>query len=473
MVKGVRCKFTVLFCTAALFMALICLIGSPQVVAQEKTAQPEKAESTQPEKNFPGINEIGSRATEIASKIAEAETQLQKAEDLTPVYETLDPLVARIEEVEARYTNWEQIKTWRVNRIRSAQSNYNDLAEQQKVKLNVLYTRLQVLEKLRSTWENEKTFWLEWQKVLSTTDATFPATTFERTLAGIDNLLERITRVGGELIRAQQKYSPGQEIIARRLSIIDKTLGSMRWDTFRRNSFSIVEPAYYRQFNRELFNDFTSSLTTTLRWPKSYFKDHGWVVVLQVILILAISGLLISRRKKSKPIEENWHFLFQRPLAGAIFINIIVIGNFTRLYRNLPLSFKWILLTSITVVVIRLINVGFLKPSEKKAASIIAVVYIITQSLQTFGIPEPILQFYDMLLSAAAVFLGWRFLTRRQEVRKLQRILASLFLGISIVCLATAMLGFERLSSTLLLASVSTFFSYCAWDHSAFGKWRH
>jgi small-conductance mechanosensitive channel len=474
MVKDFRYKFTVLFCTAALFLALICLIGPQQLMAQEETTQPEKtesvqpdktetaqaekAENTQPEKDFPGINEIGSRATETVSRMAGAETQLHKAEDLAPVYETLDPLVAKIEELEARYTNWEQVTTWRVNRIRSAQANYLDLAEQQKVKLNVLYTRLQVLENLRSTWEKEKTYWLEWRKVLSTTDITFPAATFERTLAGIDKLLARITRVGGELIRAQQKYAPGQEIIARRLSTIDKTLGSMRRETFRRNSFSLVEPAYYRQFNRELFADFTSSLSTTLRWPKSYFKDHGWAAALQVIFILIITWLLISRRKKSKPIEENWRFLFQRPFAGAIFINIIIVGNFTYQYRNLPLSYKWMLLIITAVVIIRLINVGFLKPRERKAASIIAVAFIITESLQTFGIPEPFLQLYDVLFCAAAISLCWQFFSRRREEMPLHRFLVNLISGISVVCLATAMLGFERLASTLLIASVSTFF---------------
>ena len=465
MVKGVRCKFSTIFCTSALLLALICLIGSPQGVAQEKTEQPEKAETVQPEKaetaepgkSFPGINEIGSRATEIASKIAEAETQLQKAEDLAPVFETLDPLVARIEEVEARYTNWEQIKTWRMNRIRSAQSNYSDLAEQQKVKLNTIYTRLQVLEKLRSTWENEKTFWLEWQKVLSTTDATFPATTFERTLEGIDNLLERITRVGGELIRAQQKYSPGQEIIARRLSIIEKTLGSMRRDTFRRNSFSLVEPAYYRQFNRELIADFTSSLTTTFRWPKSYFKDHGWVVVLQVILILTITGLLISRRKKSKPIEEKWRFLFRHPLAGASFINIIVIGNFTKQYQNLPLTGTWVLKVIMTTATIRLVN-AFLKDSpDKKAVSSIIFIYLVTETLQTFGIPEPFLQLYDMLISSAGIILCLQLLQKRNKEMWKQRFMLSSVLAIAIVVLINALLGFERLASAILHTTVSTF----------------
>ena len=455
MIKGIRYTFTTLFCAATLFLVLACLLGPVNVSGQEESPQPETAETAESAKSFPGINEIVPRATLVAARIAVADDVLQKAKALESVYEVLDPLVLKIDELEARYTNWEEIKRWQLNRLRIAESNYAGLGAQQKRKLNIVSTQLQSLEKLRNTWRQEKTYWLKWQELLSKSDTTFPEETFQRVLASIEGILERINTVGGELVKAQQKYSPGQEIIARRLSMIDKALSSKRWDTFHRNSFSLFEPAFYRQFNRELFAELKSSLTT-LQWPISYFKDRGWLFALQIIVILIITWLLVHRKKQSKPIAEEWDFLFQRPLSGAIFITIIILVNFTRQYQNMPLTWRWLHIVIVSVVAIRLINVFFSRPRDRKIATTFVATLIVNQSLQTFGIPEPFLQLYVGLIYAGVIPFCLQFIRRGDEEEPLQRFLAYVFLGIAIIGLSTAMLGFERLATRILYASIST-----------------
>jgi potassium efflux system protein len=463
MIKCFRYTFTVYFRTATLFLVLASLLGPVNVKAQDKTAQPEKDESAQSKKvetaetkkSFPGINEIVPRATMVAGRIAMADDALLKAKVLDSVYEALDPLVLKIDELEARYTNWEDINRWQFSRLRNAESNYAELGAQQKGKLNIVSSQLQNLEKLRNTWRQQKTYWLEWQELLSKSDTKFPEETLQRTLASIEGILERINTVGGELLLAQQKYSPGQEIITRRLSMIDKAMSSKRRDTFRRNSFSLFESGFYRQFNRELFVELKSSLTD-LRWPIDYFRDRGWLFALQVIVILIITMLLVHRKRQSKPIAEEWDFLFQRPLAGAIFITIILLANFTRQYLNMPLTWRWLLIVIVSVMAIRLINVFFLRPRDKKIATALVVTLIVNESLQTFGIPEPFLQLFDVLFFAGVIPFCLKLSRRGDEEKPLQRFLAHVFLGIAIIGLSTAMLGFESLATRLLFASIST-----------------
>ena len=137
---------------------------------------------------------------------------------------------------------------------------------------------MKIMEDLLSTWEQEKAYWQEWQEILSKKNVRYPEETFGDILASIDRLLEQVTSVGGELIKAQQKYAPGQVIISRRLITINKTLNSIRKETFSRNSYSLFEPGYYRQFNRGLFTDFTSSLKTNFKTPESFYKDRGWAI---------------------------------------------------------------------------------------------------------------------------------------------------------------------------------------------------
>jgi small-conductance mechanosensitive channel len=453
----VRPRSHIFFCAAALFLALICLLCPLQVKAQEETAQPEKKETAQAKQDFPGRIEIIPRAAVIDAKLAEAHAQVQKAETLSPVYGILDLVEGRLGELEKRYTNWEEIKSWRLNRLRNAESDYADLAEQQKGQLIIIQTQLQIMEDLLSTWEKEKAYWQEWQEVLNKKSVIYPEEAFERILAGIDKLLERVISVGGELIKAQQKYSSGQAIITGRLIAINKTQNSIRKETFSRNSYSLLEPRYYRQFNRGLFTDFIRSLGTNIRPPHSFYKDRGLGIVLQAIIILIITQLLINRSKLSKPIAEEWRFLFRRPLAGAIFINIIVVGNFTQQYQGLPPIWRWLLFVIATIVAIRLINVLYQEPLEKKVVKIIGVIFIVTESLQTFGVPEPLLQLYDVLLCAAAIPLCWQLISRRHKELSKQRFLLYLVLGLASVGLTASMLGFERFSSMLIHATLTTF----------------
>jgi small-conductance mechanosensitive channel len=445
MVIGARFRFNTPCFILAFFLAIVCLLVPASVMALEKPVETTKV--------FPGLNEVVPQATSVAAKVTEAHDQIQRAEAQGFIYETLDALNERLKELEERYQDWKYINSWQFNSLRNAQSSYADLANLQKVQLKILYTHLQNLETLRSTWEEEKTYWHEWQGALSKTHVKVPEETFERTHTSIDNLLNRITKVAGELVKAQQKYSPGQEIIASRLSIIDKTVDSLRKDTFRRNTFSIFESGYYHQFNREMFANFTNNLTTNIRLPIGYFKQ---VLGLQLVCIFIITLLFIYRRKQSRPIAKEWSFLFRRPLEGATFISIIVIGNFTYLYRNIPPGWRWLLIIIMAVVTIRLIKVINPQPLEKKIFSTIAFIFIITESLQYFGLPTPLLQLYHGLLCAVTIHLCWRFIRDRPKEMSRLFFMMYLLLSIAIVSLTTTMLGFERFATSLIAATLGT-----------------
>ena len=156
MVKGARCKFTILCCVATLMLALVCSIVPASVRAQEKTAQPATAPS---EKIFPGLNEVVPQATLVATKIHEAQAQVLQAEIRDKVYQTLTDLVERLQELEERYSDWQEINSWQFSRMRTAQGSYAELSAEQKVQLDIIYSQLRILEELRSAWEREKAHW--------------------------------------------------------------------------------------------------------------------------------------------------------------------------------------------------------------------------------------------------------------------------------------------------------------------------
>jgi len=453
-----RVKFHILFYTAVLIMLLFCFLQPLQSKAQEQTTQPETNETPEVQ-NFPDRSEIIPRATITASKLAEALVQVQKAESLNVVYENLENVKKKLEKLEGQYTNWEDIENWRLNRLRMAESAYVNLRDKQKRQLAIVQAHLQTMEDLRATWEEERLYWKRWQETLNKKEVTYPKEAFERILAGIDQLLAKITKVYGEVINAQLRYIQDGVIISNRLIAINNTMESLRRQAFHRNSYSLFEPDFYRQFNRTLLSNFKTNLLAALWSPKEYLQimNRGWTIVPQLFIIFVITQLLIYRRKQSRPIAEEWHFLFSRPLTGAIFINIIAIGNFTSLYKNLPPALGWIMIVLMTVVTLRLIKVLNLEHFEKKAVNIAAVIYIITEFLYIFGTPEPLLQFYVILLCTAVILSCWRIIRGNQVELSRTRSLLYLLLGLAIVGLTTSILGFERLASILVHATFNTF----------------
>ncbi len=441
--------------SVALPVLLACLI-SPQVAFTLEAPVDEKTPVVQ-EKNFPGFNEVVPQASALAARMAEAEVQVHKAGSRKSVYATLDTLVEKLEKIEEHYSDWEDVTNWQTNRLLRAQAIYADLSEQQTKPLDIIYTQLNTLEKLRRIWEKEETYWQEWQGSLRQIDVKAPTEAFKRSLSSIDTLLKRITRVGGELVKAQQKYSPGQEIIASRLSTIGKALDSLRMDTFRRNAFSMFDLDYYRQFDRKLFADFKNELVTPLNMPANFLKRHGVVIGLQLLSIVIIALLLIYRNRQSKPLTEELSFLFRRPLAGATFVSITVISNFTNLYVNMPLGWRWLLIMITTIAALRLANSFYVQPLAKKLVRTTAIIFIITESLRYFGLPTPLLQLYNALLCTAAIPIFWRLIRSRDEEQLLrQRFLFYLIFGVAITGLVANVLGNESFTTNLINATLST-----------------
>lgn len=354
MVVTTKNHFHVPFYAAILFLTVVFLTLSVSVKAQEEATEPKAQKETVEAKIFPGRNEVVPQATVISARVAEADVQVRQAEARDAVYQTLDSLVDSLGKVEEQFQKWDEINSWRLNRLLRAQLSYTDLRDQQGKPLGSINTQLFILENLRNTWQNEKTYWQEWQVALGKKEVEVPVETFQRTLISIDTLLNRIDRVGSELVKAQQKYSSGQEVIASRLSMIDKSLDILRLDAFRRNTFSIFEPNFYSQFKLELFTDIKADLAITSSLPTSFLKRHSLAFSLQIVSIFIITLLLIHHRRQGKPIAEKWRFLFQRPLTGAIFITLSATLNFTNIYSKAPFDWAWLLMVFLVIVTMRL-----------------------------------------------------------------------------------------------------------------------
>ena len=363
-----------------------------------------------------------------------------------------------LNELEEQYKDWDGVDNWQINRLLIARATYNDLADLLNGQLKVINSELQSLESQRTNWEQEKTYWQGWRDHLLQAGVSPPAQVFKRSLNSIDNHLQQIARISSELVRAQQQYAPTQELLANRLSTIDKALDTIRKDTFRRNAIRMFEVDYYRQFDRDLWAEFTDNLAIGLSLPGNLVQRHGDITGLYLFSIITITLLLAYRGKQSIPVSAEWVFLFKRPLASAIFISIVILNLFTDLNVNLPLLLKWLLYVIITIAAMRLLNVFYASAGVKKAIRTIAVIAILTESLRYFGLPAPLMQLYNALLCAIAIPVCWQRI-RRPDKEKVsqQRFWAYLLLGVALIGLIASVLGFESFTTSLIDSTLTTF----------------
>lgn len=430
-------------------MFLSFLLSSQPLLAQE--VPPDRT------KTFPGFNEVIPQATRTATMVSEAHSQIHEAEKREAVYNTLDVIVVNLEELERQNSDWENVTNWPINRLLRAQSDYAELRDQQTQALSVIYAQFQTLENLRSIWERERTYWQEWQTYLNKIDVEAPSEAFTRSLTNIDDLLKRINRVGGELVQAQQKYSPGQEVIDSRLSTITKTHEALRLDIFKRNTLTMFEADYYRQFNRNLLTDFKANMGTTLTLPANLFSKHAGFIGLHLFSILVISLLFNFRHKQDKPLTGEWSFIFRRRFSGSTFVTIAVMFNFTNQYAKIPLILSWLLILVFTIAAIRLANALYEQPQAKKMVRTIAIIFIVNESLRYIGLPTPLMQLYNAFLCIVAIPICWLIIRRgRGEPTKHLLVTYPIF-GVSIIGLAANIFGNESFTTNLIDATLSTF----------------
>jgi len=439
------------------FTVCLCLVTWAPDISQPRAEEAPAPETTVEEVVFPGLNEVIPQANAISARLTAAEAVIAQADSLDGVHQKLADLADTLKEVEAQFINWEDAVNWPLNRLMTVETRYSQIDQEQKQQLEVLSGLFKDLENLRTTWTEEKNFWQKWQKALRKSEVNIPEDVFTKAQKNIDALLERISEASTKLLKMQEEYSAEREILDSRLLLIDKTLKQLRQETFRRNAYSLFSLDFYRQLTPEMFAEYRANFISTVRLPEGFWQRHGWIIILELISTVVLVSLLSLRRKRPKPISEDWRFLFQHPFAGAIFITIAATGS---LYENIPPSWAWLMLTIATIAATVLVAAMAENNRRRRLIVTLAIVYLVSEVLKVSGLPTPAYQLYEVLLCAFAAPTCLLIARRRRhkEPDRFGPYLASLYLIslVALVGLLTALLGFATLSIHLIEAVLGT-----------------
>lgn len=439
------------------FTVCLCLVTWVPGLAQTRAQEAPAAETPAEGRVFPGLNEVIPQANAVNAGLTAAEAVIAQADSLDPVRQRLADLANALKEMEAQFTKWEDAVNWPLNRLMTAETRYSQIDTELKEQFDVLSGLFKNLEDLRTNWTEEKNFWQEWHKVLRKSEVKIPEDVFTKTRKNIDDLLERISEASAKMLTLQEEFSAERELLDSRLLLIEKTLKQLRQETFRRNAFSLFSLDFYQQLTPEMFAEYRANLISTIRLPDGFWQRHGWIIIIEVISTVVLVSLLSLRRKRTRPISSEWRFLFQHPIAGAIFVTLAVTGS---LYENIPPSWGWLMLTIAMIAGTVLVAAMAENNRRRRLIIALAIVYLVSEVLKVSGLPTPAYQLYEVLLctiaAPACLLIARR--RRRQEPGKFGPYLASLYLIslVALVGLVTALLGFATLSIHLIEAVLGT-----------------
>lgn len=324
--------------------------------------------------------------------------------------------------------------------------------------LETISSRLVELDSLRQSWQERQAFWEQWRQVKIPDLLKDQKEAFSKAASAIDTVLNQIASAGQPLVALQNEVFQLQEQNQLALGKIDEKLQLIRGETFEKTAASFTNPDFYRQFNRELLSETHKNLRQAAKLDKDFFRQKGWVVVLQFFLAAGLAGFIMFKRDKGR-VSEEWQFLIQHPLATGVFVAVAALGF---LYGAIPGLWR-LLMISLAAFSSAILVSGLLKSRCKiLMVYLMASLLVFSTALQIIALPAPLYRLYLALLSVVGIPFLLLLATRcRKGLHgRIDGFVLALRLGAAILCLAflAQFGGFINLSARLFEASNKTVF---------------
>ena len=447
------------------FRSLILTIGLLLALTMPLSAAEETTSPTLPAASYPGLEEFTPRVNDVASRAIDAEQQISNAEQVLALKPKITDLQENLEQLEDQFTDWEQLNDWPLSLLMEGRSQYSELQRQQMDLQKSFSAPLMTLEEIQITWTKELDFWQgwvqslreTWQQAIKSARIKAPKESLERTLATIQDIIDKNTRMTNQLLQLQQSFSTQQEMVTDRVKRIDLAMHQLRQEAFRRSAPAVFAPEFYRQFSEGLLAELKNTIEATLRLPGDFLKRYAWVTILQGMACLIIGLLLTHRRNKTKPITRELHFLFAHPWAGAGLAALIL---FSRFYATPPALWRWGILvlgaTAATVLIVAM----YQKPLIRKLIRLITVILVMSETMQLIGLPRPLQQVFLIglctLILITALTLARREGHDEEATRSGLTMLLYMGVAIGLTGITAGLIGFVTFSANLVEAFIGT-----------------
>jgi potassium efflux system protein len=319
------------------FLALwLCLssLGAPWAQPASQPAQTPARETGQASQearppSFPGIAEVVPRAEELARKAQETREQVEARLRTREFERGIAEAEARFKELAARLRDMGEPRLWDFQRLQDARTTLENERKALDGQLGSISNRLQELEALRREWEDQLSFWGDWRRNLSATQAELPLDALGKAEQTIREVVQEISRGASTLMALQERISRLKEENRKIAAPVEATFNRMRGETFRRTEPAFPTRGFLEHLRSSPFPTLRVGLRAALLGAGESLKREEGVVILQLILVLVL-GTLGGWQKRRWGTRETFPLLLRHPWVLALFLVGVLSSLFLR-----------------------------------------------------------------------------------------------------------------------------------------------
>jgi small-conductance mechanosensitive channel len=441
-----------------LIICWLCLGPVPPSAAQnspEPVARKPAAEATTA--SYPGAAEVIPRLSKLREDASAALARIETLEVTAPFRGPLRQARERQAALDLRLKELGDPATWNVERLIDIRGSLAEQRNLLKKLLETVSTPVTELDGMHQAWIERRDFWSHWAEALRGPDFKLPAEAFAEARKTIEKVLSRVGEAVDQLIALQKEVTALQDANLARLNRVEASLDALRRETFRKTAPSFANPAFYRQFDAELWRQVgTGSVTQGL--PADFLRSQGWIAGLQVLVALFLGGFIRSHRHDPE-VADEWRFILKHPWATGIFVAVAGLGF---IYAAPP-AFLRLLLWLLAVGSGSVLTAGLLDNRRKTfTVFFLAVLFLASLGLQNIGVLQPLYRLYLALVTLLSIPVLWQVAVLERRASKGRGTFFSFALKVGCLVLLAAFAsqcsGYTVLSSRLFEASLETVF---------------
>ncbi len=408
-----------------------------------------------PPVSYPGLQDVVPQSSQLKDDLTQMATSITSNVDIDNLTEKAEKLINDWQTFSDQVLSYGELKTWPVNRLLLAQTQIeiqnNDFGSM----LEQVSEPLSAFEDIRVVWSARKQYWNEWEESLKESGTKVTRDTFRKVNSLITESIQEIEGPITQLLQLQQRISKARDTLLALREKLNAEMTTLRRDPFKRNAHPLLARDFFQQFDRSLYKKAVEGMKATFQFQGDFVSRQGWMIGFQAGLVLLLLWIFRFLERATADRAEEWGFVFQRPIAAALFIAATI----PQLFYIAPPPLLILTLSALAVFsAARLATALIEKKIERRYVYILAALYIFSGILNVTGIPLPYHRLYIFLF--CLVGIPALFISAMHQIRLKGggKIVGSMFLGalLLLIVLIAELTGYVTFASHLLEASFGT-----------------
>jgi len=400
---------------------------------------------------FPGLSEVGPRASELKTKADESRKILLTLTQMESREQDLDTVEARFQKLQESILKLTDADNWDATKLSDANLALLKEKKDQEALVAKFTATLTDLESYRMEWEKQEAYWREWSDFLDAKNNETLSETFDGARKTITQMLKDVNGAIPGIFPLQER---GARLLRQTIKlgeILEVAFSRERTKIFKKNEISLFNTLFYTQFN--------SAFWRSIRDHLGHFEDPPdrrslWKMAARISMAFILAFLVLSLRETERAKEDRL-FLLDHPWALGVFLSealsIIFFGPPIGILRNLSSSF---LAFSSLILLSASLNIRI----QLRLLFFLAALVMVPGILKMIPLPSPLFRLYWVCtaLAGTVLFLSWSRHMRRGGHPGGKKYAGFLMGGAVVMALAAVaqLAGFVSFSEKLLLLTL-------------------